>query len=238
MQRLVESLDISRLKDSHGRISQVLLSQTNARPTWFSSSPSISTWSWFFILTYKWPFTNTPENKRKQWLKLEIEKKTDKKFLFHINLTPGTLQRSISPTPRSFHRCSLFQVLVWMCLELHNSTLSHWKNKAQTSQRLSRSPFSSLFFPSSSVCCLLSTLSRLLYSPVLCMCEEHCRRAMVEWVVTGWSSSSLYCSLDQYWDMSGSLPGTWTGTDTPGEMSPVKTKRERLMSDWKHIRKF
>lgn len=147
MQRLVESLDISRLKDSHGRISQVLLSQTNARPTWFSSSPSISTWSWFFILTYKWPFTNTPENKRKQWLKLEIEKKTDKKFLFHINLTPGTLQRSISPTPRSFHRCSLFQVLVWMCLELHNSTLSHWKNKAQTSQRLSRSPFSSLFFP-------------------------------------------------------------------------------------------
>lgn len=38
--------------------------------------------------------------------------------------------------------------------------------------------------------------------------------------------------------MSGSLPGTWTGTDTPGEMSPVKTKRERLMSDWKHVKKF
>lgn len=75
------------------------------------------------------------------------KKKTDKKFLFHINLTPGTLQRSIPPPPRSFHRCSLFQVLVWMCLELHNSTLSHWKNKAQTSQRLSQSPFSSLFFP-------------------------------------------------------------------------------------------
>lgn len=95
MQRLVESLDISRLKDSHGRISQVLLPQTNARPTWFSSSPSISTWSWFFILTYKWPFTNTPEKKRKQWLKLEIEKKKTDKFLFHKNLTPGTLQRSI-----------------------------------------------------------------------------------------------------------------------------------------------
>lgn len=24
--------------------------------------------------------------------------------------------------------------------------------------------------------------------------------------------------------MSGSLPGTWTGTDTPGEMSPAETK--------------
>lgn len=50
--------------------------------------------SFCFILTYKWPFTNTPEKKRKQWLKLEIEKKTDK-FLFHKNLTRGTLQRSI-----------------------------------------------------------------------------------------------------------------------------------------------
>lgn len=170
MQRLVESLDISRLKDSHGRISQVLLSQTNARPTCFSSSPSISTWSWFFILTYKWPFTNTPENKRKQWLKLEIEKKkTDKKFLFHINLTPGTLQRSIPPPPRSFHRCSLFQVLVWMCLELHNSTLSHWKNKAQTSQRLSQSPFSSLFFPL--LFCLLPPFNPL--SPSLLSCAVY-----------------------------------------------------------------
>lgn len=25
--------------------------------------------------------------------------------------------------------------------------------------------------------------------------------------------------------MSGSLPGTWTGTDTPGEMSPAETER-------------
>lgn len=34
------------------------------------------------------------------------------------------------------------------------------------------------------VLCLFTTLSRLLYSSsVPCMCEEHCRRAMVEWVV-------------------------------------------------------
>lgn len=26
--------------------------------------------------------------------------------------------------------------------------------------------------------------------------------------------------------MSGSLPGTWTGTDTPGEMSPIETSNE------------
>lgn len=26
--------------------------------------------------------------------------------------------------------------------------------------------------------------------------------------------------------MSGSLPGTWTGTDTPGEMSPTETSSE------------
>lgn len=118
-----------------------------------------------------------------------------------------------------------------MCLELQNSTQSHWKNKAQTSQGSPRVPlFLSSFFSSSPLLSFASSsqpsLSRLLYSPVHCMCEEHCRRAMVEWVVTGWSSSSLYCSLDQYWDMSGSLPGTWTGTDTPGEMSPAGTERE------------
>lgn len=52
--------------------------------------------------------------------------------------------------------------------------------------------------------------------------------------VRRWRSSSLFssplfsfsffcshCSLGQYWDMSGSLPGTWTGTDTPGEIRPV-----------------
>lgn len=33
--------------------------------------------------------------------------------------------------------------------------------------------------------------------------------------------SCSHCSLGQYWDMSGSLPGTWTGTDTPGEIRPV-----------------
>lgn len=155
-------------------------------------------------------------------------KKTDK-FLFHKNFTPGTLQRSIFfPT---FHRCSLFQILVWMSLELQNSTQSHWKNRAQISQG---SPRVSLFLFSSPVLCLFTTLSRLLYSSVPCMCEEHCRRAMVEWVVTGWSSSSLYCSLDQYWDMSGSPPGTWTGTDTPGEMSPVEVVPEAVI-DWLFI---
>lgn len=180
---------------------------SNKQPTWFSSSPSISTWSWFFILTYKWPFTNTPE-KRETMTEVGNRKKKTDKFLFHKNLTPGTLQRSIFFL--FFHPCSRFRVLVWMCLELQNSTQSHWGNKAQRSQSLS-------LLSSSLVLCVFSTLSRRLYSPVPCMC----RRAMVEWVVTGWSSSSLYCSLDQYWDMSGSLPGTWTGTDTPGEMSPA-----------------
>lgn len=222
MHRLVESLDISRLKDSHGRISQVLLSQTNARPTWFSSSPSISTWSWFFILTYKWPFTNTPEKKRKQWLKLEIEKKTDK-FLFHKNVTPGTLQRSIffSVFPSLFSLPSP-HLNVPRATEQHTVPL---EKQSPDVPRLSQSP--SLSHSFSPVLCLFSTLSRLPYSPVPCMCEEHCRRAMVEWVVTGWSSSSLYCSLDQYWDMSGSLPGTWTGTDTPGEMSPAETRKRK-----------
>ncbi|KAI3377100.1 hypothetical protein L3Q82_000299 [Scortum barcoo] len=51
------------------------------------------------------------------------------------------------------------------------------------SQSLSLS--SSLSSSPPHVLCLFSTLSRLLYSPVPCMCEEHCRRAMVEWVVTG-----------------------------------------------------
>lgn len=144
--------------------------------------------------------------------------------MFHKNVTPGTLQRSIFF--RFSHRCSLFQVLIWMCLELQNSTQSHWKSKAQMSQGSPRVPLS-LSHSFSPVLCLFSTLSRLPYSPVPCMCEEHCRRAMVEWVVTGWSSSSLYCSLDQYWDMSGSLPGTWTGTDTPGEMSPAETRKRK-----------
>lgn len=33
--------------------------------------------------------------------------------------------------------------------------------------------------------------------------------------------------------MSGSVPGTWTGTDTPGEMSPVN--RERSNIGQKHV---
>lgn len=63
-------------------------------------------------------------------------------------LTPGTLQRSFFF--RSFHCCSLFQVLVWMCLELQNSTQSHWKNKAQTSQGSPRVTLFPSFSPSSS----------------------------------------------------------------------------------------
>lgn len=45
--------------------------------------------------------------------------------------------------------------------------------------------------------------------------------------VKGRSNSFLYCNLDQYWDMSGSVPGTWTGTDTPGEMSPINRDEYR-----------
>lgn len=61
-------------------------------------------------------------------------RKKKHKFLFHKNLTPGTLQRSIFFF-LSFRGCSLFQVLVWMCLELQNSTQSDWKkNKAKMSQ--------------------------------------------------------------------------------------------------------
>lgn len=33
--------------------------------------------------------------------------------------------------------------------------------------------------------------------------------------------------------MSGSVPGTWTGTDTPGEMSPEN--RERSNIGQKHV---
>lgn len=107
-----------------------------------------------------------------------------------------------------------------MSLGLQNSTKSCWKSKAQMSLG---SPRVSLFFFLS--CPLQPSLA--FPTLVCCVCEEHCRRALGEWVVTGWSSSSLYCSLDQYWDMSGSLPGTWTGTDTPGEMSPIETSSER-----------
>lgn len=97
--------------------SQVLFSVANPRPTWFARRPfSISTWSWlgflfFFILTYKWPFTNTPEREKrgKQWLKsFEIEKKNGKHtFLFHKNVTTGTLQRSIFLFLLFLHCCSL-----------------------------------------------------------------------------------------------------------------------------------
>lgn len=85
------------------------------------------------------------------------KKKTDK-FLFHKNLTPGTLQRSIFFL--SFHRCSRFQVLVWMCLELQNSTQSHWEKKAQKSQSLSLLLFFShlLSFASSQPSLAFSTL--------------------------------------------------------------------------------
>jgi len=41
--------------------------------------------------------------------------------------------------------------------------------------------------------------------------------------------SCSHCSLGQYWDMSASLPGTWTGTDTPGEIKPVA---------WQTLRKY
>lgn len=135
-------------------------------------SPSISTWSWFFILTYKWPFTITHQQKqRKQWLKLEIEKKTDK-ILFHKNVTPGTLQRSFFKIKKCLFRCSLYQVLIWMSLGLQNSTNSCWKSKAQMSLWVSQSL---------SVCPLLLSLSA--FPTLLCrVCEELCRRA--SW--SGW----------------------------------------------------
>lgn len=182
-----------------------------------SRSPSISTWSWFFHINIQMAiYYNTPAKTKETMTEVGNRKKTDK-ILFHKNVTPGTLQRSFFKIKKCLFRCSLYQVLVWMSLGLQNSTNSCRKSKAQMSLWVSQSL--SLFFlfcPS------------LAFPTLLCrVCEEHCQRALVEWVVTGWSSFSLYCSLDQYWDMSGSLPGTWTGTDTPGEMSPIETRSER-----------
>ena len=149
-------------------------------------------------------------------------------------LTPGTLQRSnffffffgLSIVVLSFRVLAF-----WMCLELQNSTQSHWKNKAQTSQGSPRVFLSSfLSFPSLLSCPLLLLNPSLAFSTLLCRVCVRSTAGGRWWsgVVTGWSSSSLYCSLDQYWDMSGSLPGTWTGTDTPGEMSPAEGRRREM----------
>lgn len=64
--------------------------------------------------------------------------------------------------------------------------------------------------------------------PLLCCVVKYCWTASpCSWERPGgrvcFSAllSSLHCSLGQYWDMSGSLPGTCTGTDTPGEIKPA-----------------
>lgn len=109
--------------------------------------------------------------KRKTMTEVGNRKKTDK-FLFHKNLTPGTLQRS-------FFFSWLFiigfssKVLAWMCQQgLHNSTLSQWKNKKFRRPKA---------LPES----LSSVSSCLLRYPVPCMREEHCWRAMVDRVLQG-----------------------------------------------------
>ena len=118
--------------------------------------------------------------------KKKKKKKTDK-FLFHKNLTPGTLQRSnfFFFFFRSFHRCSLFPsprfLNVPRATEQHTVPL---EKQSPDVPRLAQSLsfFLSFFsFPPLLSFASSQPLSRLLYSPVPCMCEEHCRRAMVEW---------------------------------------------------------
>lgn len=168
-------------------------------------------------------YYNTPAKTKETMTEVGNRKKKNDKFFFHKNVTPDTLQRSFfffKIKKKCLFRCSNSQVLLWMSLGLQNSTKSCWKSKAQMSLGC---PRVCLFFFFS--CPLQASLA--FPTLVRYVCQEHCQRALGEWVVTGWSSSSLYCSLDQYWDMSGSLPGTWTGTDTPGEMSPIEKSSER-----------
>lgn len=159
-------------------------------------------------------------------------KKKKKRVLFQNKLNTGhfTEVHFFSVFPSLF---SLPSPCLNVPIEIQNSRQSHWKSNARTSQGTPRVSLSLCLFPPLLSChSPLLKLSFTFYTLLcrVCVCEEHCRRAIVEWVVTGWSSSSLYCSLDQYWDMSDSLPGTWTGTDTPGEMSPAETREEKKKS--------
>lgn len=79
------------------------------------------------------------------------KKKTDK-FLFHKNLTPGTLQRSIFFP--FFHRCSF----VCPHLNLPRATEQHTVPMKKQSPNVPRL----FFFPPCPLCCLLSTVSTLL----------------------------------------------------------------------------
>lgn len=154
----------------------------------------------FFVITYNWPLHVQIHQNDLIW-KL---KNRDFFFFPFYDIIPGTLQKSVL-----FYSSSL-------CVQ---RMIEKW-HYPSTKRSFRVSSFPSIV----KYCWTALPWSQEksgdegapLFYPLLCFLFCSC-------------ASCSHCSLGQYWDMSGSLPGTWTGTDTPGEIRPVA---------WEKIRKY